>query len=127
MFPQKQASIRDLGMKKSSTMLNKISGEDASPMKNIMKPSMIFKIKSYLNDAVTGELEEPQATKKSGYPTGNLSVIEMENLKEMKKRFKLRDLTQSNKLNKTGSKKDKIVAKNSPRPTSPTKKNNLKS
>ena len=46
----------------------------------------------------------------------------MENLKEMKKKFKLRDLTQSNKLNKKESKKDKLVGKNSPRPISPTKK-----
>jgi len=34
---------------------------------------MINKIKGFLENAVTGELEEPVASAKTGEPTGNLS------------------------------------------------------
>ena len=71
-----------------------------------------------MTDAVYGTLDEPIATDKSGEPTGNLNEIEMQNLKEMKKRFKLKDLP----AGKTHSKKEsKIFNKNS-RPISPNKK-----
>ena len=65
----------------------------------------MLKIKTYLNDAVEGVLDEAIANEKSGEPTGNLSEIEMQNLKEMKKRFKLKDLPASNKQ----SKKEKLI------------------
>ena len=58
----------------------------------------------------------------SGEPTGNLSEIEMQNLKEMKKRFKLKDIPQSNKQ----SKKEKSIGKINLRPMSPSKKGMVK-
>ena len=41
----------------------------------------MFKIKSYLNDAVEGYLLEPVSTVTSGNPTGNLSEVELQTIK----------------------------------------------
>ena len=104
--PQSRPSIRDLNLKKSTTSIGKYSQGDTSPVKqSFMNKNMMFKIKAYLNDAVDGILDEAIATEKSGEPTGNLSQIEMQNMKEMKKRFKIKDLPASNKQ----SKKEKLV------------------
>ena len=90
--PTKPGSVRELTLKKSTTSVNKslVAGE-TSPVKSGMKPSMMFKIKTYLNDAVDGLLMEPVATNASGEPTGNLTDIELQNIKEMKKKFKLKE------------------------------------
>ena len=52
-----------------------------------LKPSMMFKIKAYLQDSIDGTLLEPVATEDSGQPTGNLSEIEILRIKEMKKKL----------------------------------------
>ena len=79
---------------------------------------MLSKIKTYLNDAVDGVLIEPVATNQSGKPTGNLTESEMQNIREMKKRFKESTKTQS-KGNANA------VTKKSSRPLSPSKKTSI--
>ena len=58
---------------------------------------MISKIKQYLIDAVEGNLEEPVATMTSGGPVGNFNQVDMQNIKEMKKKFKLKDAPKKNR------------------------------
>jgi hypothetical protein len=106
MSPSKQGSVRELSLKKSTTSVGKsLLGGDSSPVKSMMKPGMMFRIKTYLYDAVDGLLMEPVATAVSGEPTGNLTDSELQNIKEMKKKFRLKEAPK--KESKTKIKLDK--------------------